>query len=627
MLASCLELLEVAMSKPNADTLIGLIREGLAGRRTMVPGPFGARPLVYADYTASGRSLDFIERAMAQKVLPHYANTHTETSYTGLQTTRFREQARGAIRRAVGADERHAVIFCGSGATAAINKLVNVMGLRRALPEGAARPVVFVGPYEHHSNDLIWRESAVTLVRIPLDEEGMVCMGTLEAALEEHKDAPLKIGSFSAASNVTGVRTDMGRLGEMLARHDALFLADYAAAGPYLDIDMGRDRIDAMFLSPHKFVGGPGASGVLVARRALLECAVPSVPGGGTVAYVSAGMHRYVGDVERREEAGTPAILGDIRAGMAMQLKADIGAEAIEAREKRAIETAFAAWKQEPNIEILGPAGAERLAIFSLNIRQSGRHLHPNFVVALLNDLFGIQARGGCSCAGPYGHDLLGISDARAQRYDALLQAGLNVFRPGWALPFLQRIGRLHVVMPIDQHGWRAGCFAPLGDHRRMPARWHDLDLGKSGLAHPLGDELRCGRNPLGKSRIGADAGNAAEGHHIGQRLRFPSRQISLDLAHLPPSTLKIWPEIHPACSEAKNITALAISSGDPRRLSAILLSSRCCPSSPMASHCRSVVGLERTKPGATLLTVIPHGPSSCANCRVSPICPALALA
>ena len=425
-------------AEQTASRLIDQVAAAVVGTSHAIAGPFGSRQLVYADYTASGRSLQFIEDAMANRVLPYYANTHTETSYTGMQTTRFREQARAAIRRGVGATEQHAVIFCGSGATAGVNKLASILGLRSNKYAGSDKPVVFVGPYEHHSNDLIWRESCVELVRIPLDETGHLCMGTLAGELLRHRDAPMRIGSFSAASNVTGVRTDMRALAQLLHEHDALFFADYAAAAPYVAITMSasapgaNDHIDAIFCSPHKFVGGPGASGVLVADRKLLASAVPSVPGGGTVAYVNARMHRYVSDAERREEAGTPAILGDIRAGMVMQLKADIGAERIEALEAANVAAVLEAWADEPNIEILGPSSTDRLAIFSFNIRSGGRYLHPNFVVALLNDLFGIQARGGCSCAGPYAHDLLGINDEKAARYDALIQQGLSAYRPGW---------------------------------------------------------------------------------------------------------------------------------------------------------------------------------------------------
>jgi selenocysteine lyase/cysteine desulfurase len=420
-----------------SEHLISRVRDALVGDKTAIAGPFGTRRLVYADYTASGRALDFIEAAVAGQVLPTYANTHTETSYTGLQTTRLREGARAAIRRAVGADERHAVVFCGSGATAAVNKLASVLGLCRRGSE-AADTVVFVGPYEHHSNDLVWRESGAKVVRIPLDAKGRLCMATLERELTAHKDAARRIGSFSAASNVTGLRTDMRALARLLHRHGAEFLADYAAAAPYLPIDIGGttpgagDHIDAIFLSPHKFVGGPGASGVLIADRRLLRAPVPSVPGGGTVAYVTARTHRYVADEERREEAGTPNVVGDIRAGLVMQLKADIGAETIEAIERATVARVLEAWAREPDIEVLGPADPDRLAIFSFNVRWGARYLHPNLVVALLNDLFGIQARGGCSCAGPYAHDLLGIDDTRAAEYDGLVRQGLSAYRPGW---------------------------------------------------------------------------------------------------------------------------------------------------------------------------------------------------
>jgi selenocysteine lyase/cysteine desulfurase len=428
----------MAVQTPDTNELIDLVRNAVIGERQSIPGPFGERPLVYADYTASGRALDFIERAISLMALPFYANTHTETSYSGLQTTRLREHAREAIRSAVGADDRHAVIFCGSGATSGVNKLVQALGLREPLEDNELPPIVFVGPYEHHSNDLPWRESNAEIVRIPLNDYGDICLVSLKRELQSHPDNPLKIGTFSAASNVTGVKTDMRALGKLLHAHGAWFFTDYAAGGPYLPIDMtesipgANDHCDAIFVSPHKFIGGPGASGVLVADKRLFSNAIPSAPGGGTVSYVTASRHRYVANVERREEAGTPSILGDIRAGMVFRLKADIGAETIEALEHRAVAKAFETWKANPAIDILGPEKQNRLAIFSFNIKSGERHLHPNFVVALLNDLFGLQVRGGCSCAGPYGHELLGIAEATGLRYESLVSAGQSVFRPGW---------------------------------------------------------------------------------------------------------------------------------------------------------------------------------------------------
>ena len=411
------------------------IRRALIGEGAAIPGPFGPRAMLYADYVASGRALSFIEDAIRDHVLPFYGNTHTETSFAGRRTTQLREMARQAVREAVDADAGHAVIFTGSGATGAVDKLVRAFALQ-GLGEGA---VVFVGPYEHHSNDLPWRESGATLVRVPLDAEGGICLATLARKLEAHRGAALKIGAFSAASNVTGIRTDLRAIARLMHEFGGWCVADFAAAAPYVPVRLAEtapgagDRIDAAALSPHKYPGGPGASGVLIADRRLFATARPTLTGGGTVSYVTAEGHRYVTDAEHREEGGTPAIVDNIRAGMVLQLKRDMDEAAVEERETALARRLEDALRAIPGVELLGPRNVPRLGIFSFNIRVRGRLLHHNYVVALLNDLFGIQARGGCSCAGPYGHALLCIDAATTARHEAAVHEGHTAFRPGWA--------------------------------------------------------------------------------------------------------------------------------------------------------------------------------------------------
>ncbi|MEP4146965.1 MAG: aminotransferase class V-fold PLP-dependent enzyme [Halioglobus sp.] len=456
------------------NQLIEKIREAVIGSQQPFKTPFGEKPMVYADYTASGRGLGFIEDYIREQVLPWYANTHTETSFTGAQTTALREQARQQIRSAVNGSADDQVIFCGPGATAAINKMIDILNLR--LPRDLSdrykletqipddqRPVIFIGPYEHHSNELPWRESIADVVSIPLTECGQIDTSELESQLKAHANRPLRIGSFSAASNVTGIKSNIDEVTRLLKRHDALAFWDYAAAAPYVGIDMqGEAPLDAVFISPHKFVGGPGTPGVLVVKKNVLVNSVPSVVGGGTVMYVTPEDHLYIQDHERREEGGTPAIIESIRAGLVFKLQQEVGTAEIERREHSFVERAIARFKEVPNIEILGGHTAPRLSIMSLRFRHGQKDLHYGFVVSLLNDLFGIQVRGGCSCAGPYGHSLLGMDMDYSRAIEAEIQNGAMVLRPGWVrLNFNYFIDEqefeylLRAIELVAEHGWR----------------------------------------------------------------------------------------------------------------------------------------------------------------------------
>jgi len=517
------------MNLPSLD--FGWLRSQVVGIDAPIDTPFGRRLLVYCDYTASGRCLLFIERYLLglQRL---YANTHTEDDITGRSMTQLLHEAEAAIKRAVNAGPAGRIVACGTGATAAIHKLQEIVGVaippatRQALLDAFAafvgreraeafrtqqcahQPVVFVGPYEHHSNEVSWRNGLATVVEVRLAADGGVDLGHLEALLQEpeYRDR-LRIGSFSAASNVTGMRSPVREIARLLHAHGAFACFDYAASGPYVEIDMnppadprnGDASLDAVFVSPHKFFGGPGSCGLLVFNERLYHRELPpTVCGGGTVDYVSEVDQDFVADVESRERAGTPGVLQTLKAALVFELKQAITPARIEEREARLLRRALDRWRGDERLEILGNTdAARRISIVSFNVRDPrGSYLHPKFVTALLNDLFGIQSRAGCSCAGPYGHRLLNIGPEVSERYRDWVRKGFQGIKPGWC-----RVG-FHFVMDdaeadyiidavsfVAEHGHR---FLPLYDFDVRTGLWACRDFTESFQAFALADALQA---------------------------------------------------------------------------------------------------------------------------------------
>jgi selenocysteine lyase/cysteine desulfurase len=484
------------------------LRSQIVGIDSAFDTPFGRRLMVYCDYTASGRCLVFVERYL-QSLQRIYANTHTEDDLTGRSMSRLLHAAERTIKESVNAGPMGRIVACGTGATGAIDKLQQIVGValapatRKAVGDlmrnyfgdaqveafrqyqHAHQPVVFVGPYEHHSNEVTWRQGLATVVEVNLAADGSVDLVHLESLLKDPEyQGRLRIGAFSAASNVTGMRSPVREIARLLHVHGAYACFDYAASAPYVEIDMnpapqgdGDASIDAVFISPHKFLGGPGSSGVLVFNERLYARDLPpSVGGGGTVDYVSPIDQDFIKDVEEREKAGTPGVLQTLKAALALDLKRRIGVERIEAREHQLLQQAMARWAPNDRIEILGnPDVSRRICIVSFNLRDArGRYLHPKFVTVLLNDLFGIQSRAGCSCAGPYGHRLLGIDQPTSELYRDWVRKGFQGIKPGWC-----RVG-FHYAMDDAEAAFiiEAVEFVAGHGHRFLPLYAFDPGTG-----------------------------------------------------------------------------------------------------------------------------------------------------
>jgi selenocysteine lyase/cysteine desulfurase len=502
------------MSKNKLDP--DWLRQQIVGVDSTFETPFGERLMVYCDYTASGRCLRFVESYL-QGLQRVYANTHTEDDITGRSMSQLLHEAEEAIKHSVNAGPGGRIVACGTGATGAIDKLQQIVGValapatRRNIESvlcgagdgfsgeslcemlGDKQPVVFVGPYEHHSNELSWRQSLATSIEVRLDSSGNIDLEHLEELLQspEYRDR-LRIGSFSAASNVTGIRSNVREITELLHKYDALACFDYAACAPYVEIDMnpesdtGDAAIDAVFVSPHKFLGGPGSSGVLVFNERIYHRDLPpSVSAGGTVDYVGPQDQDFIARIEEREKAGTPGVLQTLKAALVFQVKDRVGVDVIEKRERRLTRRALDSWGKDENIEILGnPDPHQRVGIVSFNVRdERGNYLHHKFVTALLNDLFGIQSRAGCSCAGPYGHRLLNIDIETSERYRQVVQQGYCGMKPGWC-----RVG-LHWVMDDAEANYviEAVHFVARHGHRFLDLYDFDLCTGTWSHKHDSG--------------------------------------------------------------------------------------------------------------------------------------------
>ena len=432
-----------------SDPVLDWVRRQIYGHGLAIPGPFGPHPRRYFDYTASGLPFRPIEELLQQQVLPYMSNTHSSSSYASEVIGALVEAAHQKVRRAMRGTDDDVVVFTGSGATGAVNKLIGCLGIRAPetlqsqfewvsqIPHDK-RPIVILTRMEHHSNDLPWRESLADIEYVGYDSCGRANWRDVEKILSspEYRDRPLKIGTFTAASNVSGVLNDTEQLAAAMHAHGGFAFFDYAAAGPYVAIDLHpKDdpalQKDAVFLSVHKFTGGPQSPGLLVANKHVFVTGAPAEPGGGTVLYTSPWEYRYLDDLQAREESGTPPIVNVIRAGLAFDLKALI-AERLHRVKQHCVTKVAKAWQGHPKIRILGPDPllVPRLGILSLVLDHG--QLHHNLAVRLLNDLYGIQVRGGCMCAGTYGHDLLGIGKVQSRTIRDALDKGDITAKPGW---------------------------------------------------------------------------------------------------------------------------------------------------------------------------------------------------
>jgi len=416
-------------------------RKNIIGIDQTFESPFGNQKIVYVDWTASGRLYRPIEDKMTHDFGPFVANTHTETTVSGTVMTLAYHKARKIIKEHVNADlENDVFLPCGTGMTGAVNKFQRILGLK--VPEKLCdyitipdkeRPVVFISHMEHHSNQTSWIETIANVVVVPSDDMGLFSLENLKQLVKEYKDTPIKIASITACSNVTGITTPYHEIAKVMHQNDGLCFVDFACSAPYVEVNMHPEdpeaSLDAIFFSPHKFLGGPGTNGVLIFNKEMYHNLVPDCPGGGTVSWTTPwGDHKFLDNIEDREDGGTPGFLQVIKTSLAIKLKEKMGVENMMKREKELVSYIFERLNPYSEIKILAGHHEHRLGVISILIG----NLHHELAVKLLNDRFGIQTRGGCSCAGTYGHHLLKIDHQKSDEIIGKLEDGTCEYKPGW---------------------------------------------------------------------------------------------------------------------------------------------------------------------------------------------------
>ncbi|MEH6537333.1 MAG: aminotransferase class V-fold PLP-dependent enzyme [Psychroserpens sp.] len=432
---------EVSMAKPSElELYFNQFRQHIIGIDQEFESPFGRKKIIYTDWTASGRLYRPIEEKLCNEFGPFVANTHTETTVSGTAMTKAYHEAKHIIKSHVNCNGDDVLIVSGNGMTGVVNKFQRILGLK--VPENLRkytsvpdeiRPVVFVTHMEHHSNQTSWLETIAKVEIIPPGEDGLFSLKNLEVLLEKYKDCTIKIASVVGGSNVTGLQTPHHDIAELMHRNGGVCFVDFACSAPYVDIDMHPENelqgLDAIFFSPHKFLGGPGTSGVLIFNKKLYKNMIPDCPGGGTVSWTNPwGEHKYIDNIEDREDGGTPGFLQTIKAALSIKLKEQMGVDNILKREHELVSYLFKELSSFENIKILAGQHQDRLGVISFYIED----LHFNLGVKLLNDRFGIQTRGGCSCAGTYGHFLLHVDQNMSNELTSQISIGDLVRKPGW---------------------------------------------------------------------------------------------------------------------------------------------------------------------------------------------------